>query len=269
MGFLPALAYALLMGALPLVEVLARGRPPAVLVLLFWFETALLLVTGAVRIVVHRRATGKAGHHADAATVSDHSAGVDATRRRLGDANAFLRSFLGVNGVFTLAHGAFAALLVFVFEMAGPVSWQDARLALVYAAGVQAACLLWDLPHVPGWSFARLSTVIGQASLRMLVTQVGLVIGIPAAAIAGSGWGLVGTFVGLRALADASMAWVGGLVRQRDLPKGLAALLSRTSGQSPAALEAEFDALKSDGRAVEALLEQPIDRVTGTDGPRG
>ena len=57
MGFLPALVYALLMGAIPLADVIWQGRSPAALVLLFWFETVLLLATGAIRIVAPRRAT--------------------------------------------------------------------------------------------------------------------------------------------------------------------------------------------------------------------
>ena len=61
MGFLPSLLYALLMGAVPIIEVVASGRPPAALLLLFWFETVLLVFTNAIRIVVHRRATGAEG----------------------------------------------------------------------------------------------------------------------------------------------------------------------------------------------------------------
>jgi hypothetical protein len=74
--------------------------------------------------------------------------------------------------------------------------------------------------------------------------------------------------VALRALADAGLAKVAGLLKQRDLPPGLARVLARTSGQSPASLEAEFDALKADGRDVEALLERPIANVRGSDGQR-
>lgn len=261
MGFLPALVYALLMSALPLVEVLASGRSPAVLLLLFWFETVLLLVTGSIRVVVHRRATGKAGHHASLATISDHKAGAEATRRNLGGASTYLRSFLSTTAIFTAAHGVFVVLLVFLFDIAGPLSWADARLALLYAIGVQGAFLAWDLPSVPHWPFMQLSQSVGVASLRVLVTQLGLILGLPVAGMTGSPWGLVGTFVALRALADASMAWLQGLLRRRDLPPGLASALAKRSNQSVASLEAEFDALKDDGKDVEALLERPIAEV--------
>jgi len=60
LSFVAALLYALLMAALPLIEVVHSGRPPATILLLYWFETVLLLVTGAIRIVVHRRLTAKA-----------------------------------------------------------------------------------------------------------------------------------------------------------------------------------------------------------------
>jgi hypothetical protein len=261
MGFLPALLYALLMGAIPLVEVIASGRSPAVLLVLFWFETVLMIVTGAIRIVVHRRATRMAGHHATTAQIADHRAGAEATRRALGDENSFLASYVGINAIFTVAHGVFVAAIVFAFQAAGPLSWQDARIALLYALAVQVAFLLWDLPRVPGWTFAELSRNAGAAGVRVLVTQLGLIFGMVGAGLTGSPWGMVGTFVVLRSLADASMAWLTGLVKQRDLPPGLARVLSRTGKQSTASLEAEFDALKAAGAEVEALLERPIDEV--------
>lgn len=261
MGFLPALLYALLMGAIPLIEVIASGRSPAVLLLLFWFETVLLIVTGTIRIVVHRRATRKAGHHATTAMIADPKAGAEATRRALGDANSYLRSYVGMNAIFTLAHGVFVLAIVFLFEQAGPLTWQDARIALFYAIAVQGVFLAWELPRVPGWSFAELGRNTGAAGLRVLVTQLGLILGVVAAGLTGSFWGLIGTFVVLRSLADAAIVWLTGMMKRRDLPPGLARALSRTSKQSPEVLEAEFDALKADGSAVETLLERPIDEV--------
>lgn len=266
MRFLSALVYALLMNVIPFVEVVATGRSPAVLVLLYWFETALLVVTGAVRIVAHRRATGKAGHYAAIGTTSDHHADAASTRRALADESAYLRSFLGITVVFTIAHGVFVVVLVFLARIAGPVSWADARAALYYAILVQGAFLLWDLPHIAQWSFAELSRNVGGVTLRVLVTQLGLIFGLAAVGLTGSPWGLVGTFVAMRALCDACLAWLQGFVKQRDLPPGLARVLARTSRQSPASLEAEFDALKADGAAVEALLELPIDEARGPAG---
>jgi len=251
MAFLPAFVYALLMNALPLVEVIARGRSPSVL----------LLVTGTIRILVHRRATAKAGHHAAMNTLSDHKAGVEETRRALGDENTYLRGFIGLTAIFTVAHGVFVVLLVFLFRIAGPVSWDDVRIALFYAVAVQVLFLLWDLPRIAGWSFQQLSTTVGQVSLRVLVTQLGLIFGILMAGITGSPWGLVGTFVALRALTDAAIAWLQGLLKHKDLPPGFARFMSRRSKQSVESLEAEFDALKDRGSEVEALLERRIEEV--------
>jgi hypothetical protein len=263
MGFLPALLYALLMGAIPLIEVIASGRPPAALLLLFWFETVLLIVTGAIRIVAHRRATRKAGHHATTSLIADHKADAAATRRALGEGNSYLSSYVGMNAIFTLAHGVFVLAIVFAFKAVGPLTWQDAQIALIYAIAVQVVFLLWDLPRLPGWSFAELSRSTGAAGLRVLVTQLGLVLGMIVAGVTGSPWGLIGTFVLLRALADASIVWLTGLMKRRDLPPALARAMSRSSKQSPEALEAEFDALKVSGADVEALLERPIDDVRG------
>jgi hypothetical protein len=261
MGFLPALAYALLMNAIPLAEVIYHGRSPATLLLLFWFETVLLLVTGAIRIVAHRRATSKTGHHAPLSTVSDHHADAADTVRQLGDGNTYLRGFVTTTGIFTVAHGVFVLLLVFLFGVGGPLRWEDARIALAWAAGVQAVFLLADLPHLREWSFARLGEACGGASIRVLVTQLGLILGFPVAGVTGSPWGMIGTFMGLRAVADASIAWLQGLMKRRDLPPGLARFLARRGKQSVETLEAEFDALKERGRDVEALLERPIGEV--------
>jgi hypothetical protein len=264
MGFLAALLYALLMNGVPLVEVIASGRSPAVLLLLYWFETVLLLVTGAIRIVLHRRATQKTGHFVSVQTISDHEAGADATRRALAGENAYLSSFLGITVIFTLVHGVFVLLLVFLFDVAGPVSWTDARAALVYAICVQSIFLFWDLRSLRTWNFAELARNVGTVSLRVLITQLGLIFGLPVMGMTGSPWGLVGTFVGLRACADASLACLQAFTRRRDLPPGLARVLSRTSKQSPASLEEEFDAMKARGAEVDALLELPIGEARGS-----
>ena len=261
MGFLAALLYALLMAALPLLEVVYSGRPPGTLLLLYWFETVLLLVTGTIRIVVHRRATEMTGHYAPTTLVSKADAGVSDVVRGLGERNTYLKHFVALTSVFTVAHGLFVLVLVFLFDVGGPISLNDAVLALAWAAGIHVAWLLYDLPHIAQWSFARLGVFCGNASIRVLVTQLGLIFGIPMVGITGSAWGMIGTFVGLRALADACIGGLQGLVKQRDLPPGLARFLASRSKQSVESLEAEFDAMKARGREVEVLLERPIGEV--------
>jgi len=258
MGFLAALLYALLMNGIPLAAVIYTGGSPAVLLLLYWFETVFMVVTGAIRIVLHRRATAKAGHYVASSTSSHKDSTAASVRAALGRENDFLKGFLGITVIFTIAHGVFVLLLVFLFKIAGPVSWEDTRWALNYVIVVQGLYLLWDLPQLRGWSFARLSTSVGNASIRVLVTQLGLIFGLAGAGITGSAWGLVGTFVVMRALCDAMIAGLQGFVKRRDLPPGLARFLSKQSKQSVESLEAEFDALKRDGTEVEALLERPI-----------
>ena len=257
MSFVATLAYALLMGAIPLVEVVWTGRSPATLVVLFWFETVLGLLTGAIRIVAHRRATSMTGHYAPTTVVSDKDANADDVLRELGGPNTYLRHFLGITTIFTVAHGVFVLALVFVFDIAGPLGRADARIALAWAAAVQTVFLLIDLPRIASWSFADLSRSVGQTSIRVLVTQIGLILGFPAAGLFGP-WGLAGTLIALRAFADASIQWITGLLKQRDLPPGVKRFLARRGKQSEASIEEEFDALKEKGSAVESLLERPI-----------
>jgi Family of unknown function (DUF6498) len=257
-GFLAALLYALLMNGIPLAAVVYTGGSPAVLLLLYWFETVLMVVTGAIRIVLHRRATAKAGHFVASTTSSSKDASVASVRAALGRENDFLKGFLSITVIFTIAHGVFVLLLVFLFKIAGPVSWEDARWALNYAIFVQGLFLLWDLPRLRAWSFAQLGRSVGQVQIRVLVTQLGLIFGLAAAGMTGSPWGLVGTFVVMRALADACMAGLQGFMKRRDLPPGMARALAKRSKQSVESLEAEFDAVKRDGAQVEALLERPV-----------
>jgi len=266
MGFLAALFYALLMSAIPLADVIWHDRSPAALVLLFWFETVLGLVTGTIRILVHRRATRLTGHFAPTNVVSDSKADADAVVRQLGDENTYLKHFLAITTIFTIVHGVFVLLLVFLFKIAGPLSWGDAKLALAWAVAVQVMFLIIDLPKIARWSFVDLGQVVGQVSIRVLVTQVGLIFGLPAAGMFGP-WGLVGMLMGLRAFADAGIVWLTGLMKMRDLPPGFKRFLARRAKQSEEEIEAEFDAMKDKGRAVELLLERPIDEVRGGRAP--
>src|SRR5215211_7929155 len=107
MGFLAAILYALLMNGIPLAAVIYTGQSPAVLLLLYWFETVLMVVTGSIRIVLHRRATAKSGHYVATTTTADKKANAAAVRAALGGENDFLRSFLGITVIFTVAHGVF------------------------------------------------------------------------------------------------------------------------------------------------------------------
>ncbi len=261
MGFASAFLYALLMNAIPLVEVVYHGRSPSALLFLYWVETALLVVVGAIRIVLHQRATDKAGHCASIQQLSNHKSDAGQLRRSLGGPRTYLKSFLGITVIFTIVHGIFIALLVFLFQVGGPLRWEDARIALLWVACVQFAFLFADLPGLSGWSFARLQETCGAGTMRVLVTQIGLIFGIPAIGLTGSPWGMVGVFVGMRALADTVVVWLQGMMKRQDLPPGLVRVLSRRSKQAPEALEAEFDAMKESSREIEALLELRRDEV--------
>lgn len=261
MAFVATLLYSLLMNGLPIVEAVANGRSPGVILLLYWFETVALVATGAIRIVLHRRATEKAGHFVPSHVASNADSNVASVKAAIAGENAYLAGYLGITVIFTIAHGVFVMLLLFLFRIAGPISWSDARLALTYVIAVQALFLLWDLPRLRRWSFAELQQHVGQAPLRVLITQLGLIFGFAVAGFVKSGWGLVGTLVVLRALCDVAITGVQGLVKRRDLPPLLARLLSRTSKQSVETLEADFDRMKRDGEEVAAMLERPIGTV--------
>ena len=262
MAFVGALLYSLLMNGVPIVEAIVNHRSPAVILVLYWFETVAMLVTGAVRIVLHRRATRLTGHYAPMNAASKHDATADDVRRALGNDSEYLGGFLTITVIFTIAHGIFVALLVFLFKVAGPLSLSDLRIAFAWAVGIQALWLLWDLPRIAQWSFAQLQRRVGEVGPRVLVTQLGLIFGFPMIGLFGP-WGLVGTLAALRALADTGLQMLQGLLKRRDLPPGLARFLARTGKTTVDALEADFDRMKRDGQEVEALLERPIGEVRG------
>lgn len=266
MAFVGALLYSLLMNGVPIVEAIVNHRSPAVILVLYWFETVAMLVTGAIRIVLHRRVTRLTGHFAPMSMASKHESTAADVRRVLGNENEYLGGFLTIRVILTIAHGVFVALIVFLFKAAGPLSLSDLRIAFAWAVGLQAVWLLWDLPRIARWSFADLQRRVGEVGPRVLVTQLGLIFGLPMMGVFGP-WGLVGTLAVLRSLTDAGLQALEGLIKRRDLPPGLARFLARTSKTSVDALEADFDRLKRDGKDVEALLERPIEEVR-TRGPR-
>jgi hypothetical protein len=263
MSFLGAFLYSLLINVLPLAEVIHHGRSPAVLLVMYWLETLLALAFGVVRIVLHRRATGKAGHYLDIHKLGDHKQNAKKVRQELGGPNAYLASYLQIGAIFTVAHGFFVLMLVFLFQIAGPVDGEDIRLAATWVLAVQGLALVLDIPAIATWPFRRLQDVTGAATQRVLVTQLGLIFGLPAMGMAGSPWGLVGVFIGLRVLLDSVLLALKGLFKRPDLPPALARFMARRGKQSEAELEAEFDALKADGREIEALVERPIDELRG------
>jgi len=260
MGFLASLLYALLMNGLPIAEAIVNDRSPAVILVLYWFETVAMLVTGAIRIVLHRRATQLTGHYAPMHVTSKHETTAADVRRALAQENAYLSGFLGFTTVFTIVHGIFVALLVFLFKVAGPLSLSDLRIAFAWAVGVQAAFLLWDMPRIAQWTFAQLQQRVGEVGPRVLITQLGLIFGFPMMGLFGP-WGLVGTLAALRALTDTGLQMLQGLVKRRDLPPALARFLARTGKTTVDALEADFDRMKRDAKEVEVLLERPIGEV--------
>lgn len=259
MPLLLTLLYALLMNVLPVAEALWHGRSPGAILFMYWFETCALLLTNSVRIVLHRRATGKTGHYCNLHG-NKHAARHELLKSVRG-ANSFLAGYLGITVIFTIAHGVFVAGIVFLMKITGPVRWEDMQLAALWVIVVQLVFLIADVTRIGGWSFERLRRVISQSTMRVLVTQLGIIFGLMFAAATRSGWGLVFTFVALRTALDVLIHWLGTLMRREDLSPGLARWLSKRSKQPEAELQAEFDELKGDESAAIEFYERPVGEV--------
>jgi hypothetical protein len=158
MSFALSLLYAFLMLLLPLAEALYHGRSPGALLYLYWVESFALLILHPIRIFLHQRWTNATGHRyatmeaSPTAKLKGRAKPISATASPF----TYLKSFSLVIGIFTLAHGVFILLLVFLFKVGGSVPLNDIRAATMWGAGVPLAMFIVDLfASVDVYAFAK------------------------------------------------------------------------------------------------------------------
>ena len=279
MGFLAALAYALLMSAIPLADVIWHDRSPAALVLLFWFETVL----GARhRRDPHRRAPARDANDRPL-RADERGVRLEGGRRR-GRAPARRRatptsSTSSRSRRSSRSRTACSCCCSCSCSRSRDRSrWADAKLALAWAVARAG--------HVPADRPAE------DRALELRRARPGRRAGVdPRAGHAGrpdlrparrpgmfGPWGLVGMLMGLRAFADAGIVWLTGLMKMRDLPPGFKRFLARRAKQSEEEIEAEFDAMKekgapsrccSSGRSTRCAARHAPAAAAGDDLTRG
>ncbi len=256
-----SLLYAFLMLLLPLAEAIYNQRSPGALLYLYWVESLVLLILHPTRIWLHQRWTNAAGHHYPSVPQEK----TDKTGNKLRPAKAsaspftFLKNFIVPVAIFTLAHGLFILLLVFLFKVTGPVNPNDLQAATIWGAGVPLGAFIVDLFTLKRWPFTRLQTTVGTLGLRILVTQFGLIFGMLATAMTKSPWGVVAVFFLFRVLTDGLVDWSKRKKGKLGLSDSIARWVAKKENKSIEQVRAEFEASTKRDDAHEALLNQPFD----------
>jgi hypothetical protein len=200
-----AVIAALLVNAVYVGGLLVYGTSATTLMLLFWLETALLIAGHHVRLSAHRPVPGEPKPERVTMTVNGKSKKVP-----------WRVSWLWMALPFTLIHGLMVLMLALLpFEglhddPGWRVQWdqvgQGALLLVLFAAGGLYAGLR-ALPRTP---FAELKTTVERDTLRVVVLQVGIIVGMFVVAWFGIATGPLLVIVALKTLVDLAVAALAG-----------------------------------------------------------
>lgn len=154
------------------------GWSPGTTLVVFWFENLFLTLAIAVRIAAHWHATRTVGH-----------------------TNGFLKNFLTIALVFTLAHGIFVGYVVGVM-LPDSLSRADVLDGLQWMLAVGIAALAWDLWFIGSWPFAEIRARTDWMLGRVVLVHLSILGGMFLFAAAGQPRWFFSIFVGLKALMD-------------------------------------------------------------------
>jgi hypothetical protein len=202
--------------SVPALGLFDRGWSSGTALAFYWIEGVLAMVFVAARIALHRRLTRKAGHEV-AGQFSMRSSGRRAPVRSTG---TFLGSYLGVAVPFTLAHGFFLAVLLFMFAVNRPeagtqVDFEALRWGVAGGAIFLAVGFLFDLVGLGQRSFRWLEHLTERSLGRVFIVHLTIVFGMLATAWTDGPRGFFAVFVVLKTLSD-----LGGVLPDRELGLG-------------------------------------------------
>jgi Family of unknown function (DUF6498) len=257
MSFALSLLYAFLILLLPLAEAIYNHRSPGALLYLYWVESCALLILHPIRIWLHQHLTNATGHWYPPAFHDRH--GKPTARKVSTSRHTFLKSFVMPMAIFTIAHGVFILLLLFLTRITGTVNAADLRAATTWGIGVPLSIFAIDLFMIRRWTFAQLRRSVDSLIMRSLVTQFGLIFGIIATAAAGSLWSAVAVFFLFRVLTDGLVDWSQRVKGKIGLSNRIARWVAKKENKSTEQVRAEFDASMKIESEFEAFLNQPFD----------
>jgi hypothetical protein len=201
------------------------GWSPSTTLALYWADTFIGVFAMAIRIQLHRKWTGLAGHtrrqiNAEPLSTRNRPTG----QHRFG---SFLTEFLVISLVFTLAHGVFlAAILGFVLERP---NFDDARQGALGILACHGLSLGLDTFHLDQWPFKRINEMAHKLFGRVIVVHLSIIGGMGFMAWRDTPGAFFGVFVGLKALTD-----IGSFLPQwnpREPPRWLTRLMGALPNQ--------------------------------------
>ncbi len=236
---LPRVLQVLGVNAVPVLGVLVGGWSTATALVLYWFENLLSTLLVALRVVRHRRLTRKRGHWMATLSATSNRARGGAGKKSEAKPD-FLRDFLGISLIFTLAHGVFLGAIVFLML---PESYPEAAIVdvtalwhgLLVVAGFLVVGTLMDLTGIADRPF---SWVKGMADrvLGRVVVHLTIVLGMWTMAWLDGPRGLFLVFAAFKTLVDVStLATSPSEVAPEKPPGWIVAIIRRFGGEAKAA----------------------------------
>ncbi len=226
------------------------GWSPSTTLALYWVDTLAGTVAMALRISLHRRWTGMAGHGRAQIGTEVTSTGGGVTRQV--KFRSFLAEFLFTSLAFTIAHGIFlAAILGFVLEPPNRADVQKGAIGILACHGLS---LGFDTFRLDSWSFAQLKQMVQRVLGRVFVVHLTILGGMAFFAWRGSPDAFFGVFVWLKTLFD-----IGGIVPQfspREPPRWLVKAMSVFPKQKGETFEAYWRRTHAEEQAQAARDEQ-------------
>jgi hypothetical protein len=201
-GVLVRLAQVFGINAVPLAGYFGAGWSAGTALAVYWVESLFVVAFVSARIVLHRRLTRKAGHFRPPSWM-----------RAPGDpvpevgSGSLLGGYLGIALFFTLAHGIFLAVLLFLVlpEELGTVATivpTDLRKGTVGVFAFVVFGFVIDMVSLRERSFGWIEQLTALAMGRIFVVHVTIVLGMGAVLFFGAPGALFGLFALLKTLVD-------------------------------------------------------------------
>ena len=194
---------------------------------LYWCENVLVTLLVGLRLVVHRRRTGKRGHwEADLGSERPKRASRSAT---------FLAGFLSAALIFTAAHGLFLGLILFLlipqeFPDAGGVDIASLGTGLGFISVLLLLGLAYDLVGIDTRSFAWVKRLAERVLGRVILVHLTIIFGMMGMAWLGGPRGFFLVFAGFKTLSDLTAMTGGGHEEPSSEPPGWLVGTIRTLG---------------------------------------
>jgi hypothetical protein len=207
-GILGRLAQVLGLNSIPVAGLFGEGWSQGTALAVYWIEGLLVILFVALRVVLHRRWTRKAGHMQQV-RVTKTSGGQSESKYVPG---SLLSGYLATALPFTLVHGLFLSLLLFLFlpREFGPdagVSLPDLKLGTIGVLAFLVLGFVIDLVQLRSRSFRWIELVTQRALGRIFVVHLTIIFGMFAAMYFHAPAGLFMVFVGLKTLVDLGSAF--------------------------------------------------------------